>query len=90
LSSIYQLFALCLLVPDPYKLTINFTEFVSIALSNPFHVGPSLADSSASTKVRSTEGGMIAKKLSTKIVVGFHERAPAIVPNGTNARRTLT
>lgn len=74
----------------PYKLTIIFTEFVNITLNNPLHGWSSSVDSSLITKVRSTESGMIAKKLSIKTVVGFQERAPATLPKGIKTRRTLT
>ena len=70
--------------------TMSSIALPKVALSKPPTVCPSFADSSSVAKLNNDASGMMAKKLSVKIVVGFHPAMPATMPKGTKNSSTLT
>ena len=70
-------------------LTIISTALPKVALISPPTVGPTLADSSSVAKESKLASGKMARKLRIKTVAEFHSKVPAMMPRGTNPRKTF-
>lgn len=69
---------------------MSSTALPNVAFIKPPRVWPSLAESSSVAKLRRAARGMMAMKLRMKTIVGFQDKAPAMMPIGTKTRKTLT